>query len=56
MTLEDKLATDHFVIGVELVSTRGTMSEKRAIQAKDFSRELTHRPEIARLHVVARFD
>ncbi len=46
MTLKDKIATHHFVVGVELVSTRGTMSEKRAIQAKDFSRQLTHQSEI----------
>lgn len=46
MTLKDKLETHAFVVGVELVSTRGTMSEKRAIQAKDFSRELTHQSDI----------
>ncbi|MBT3602884.1 MAG: methylenetetrahydrofolate reductase [Candidatus Latescibacteria bacterium] len=47
LNLKEKLnQTTDFLIGVELVSTRGTMSEKRAIQAKEFSKELTYQPQI----------
>jgi methylenetetrahydrofolate reductase (NADPH) len=47
LNLKEKLnQTTDFLVGVELVSTRGTMSEKRAIQAKDFSKELTDQPQI----------
>jgi len=47
LNLKEKLInTADFLVGVELVSTRGTMSEKRAIQAKDFSKELTYQAEI----------
>lgn len=47
LNLKEKLdQTTDFLIGVELVSTRGTMSEKRAIQAKNFSKELTYQPDI----------
>lgn len=47
MTLKDKIdQTNDFLVGVELVSTRGTMSEKRAIQAKEFSSALTYHPQI----------
>ncbi|MDA0711738.1 MAG: methylenetetrahydrofolate reductase, partial [bacterium] len=47
LTLKEKMgqSTD-FLVGVELVSTRGTMSEKRAIEAKAFSKELTDQPQI----------
>jgi len=39
--LREKLEqTSDFVIGVELVSTRGMMSEAKAVKARDFAREL----------------
>ena len=35
-----------FVIGVELVSTRGTMTESKSMQARAFSEDLTHSNKI----------
>src|ERR1700685_1181960 len=46
-TLREKLfQTSDFLIGVELVSTRGGMSERSTIKARDFSNELIACPDI----------
>ena len=40
-TLRDKLAEpNRFLLGVELVSTRGTMADQQAQQARAFAKEL----------------
>lgn len=44
--LKEKLASPGFKIGIELVSTRGTMSESKALNVRDFSNALIERPEI----------
>ncbi len=44
--LEEKLKAPGFNIGVELVSTRGTMSEAKTQNVRNFSRELIHRPDV----------
>ena len=42
-TLSDKLSTpNNFAIGVELVTTRGTMADAQAIRARSFSSQLVH--------------
>ncbi len=38
--------TARFPIGVELVSTRGTMSQKQTLKSRGFSADLTHSPRI----------
>ena len=38
--------TDRFPIGVELVSTRGTMSQKQTLKTRSFSADLTHSPRV----------
>jgi methylenetetrahydrofolate reductase (NADPH) len=46
-TLRDKLAgSDRFLVGVELVSTRGTVEETRAVRALRFARELAQEPRV----------
>src|SRR5437868_4085347 len=46
-TLREKLATPgRFLIGVELVSTRGTMADGQAIQTRDFAGELIRLPKV----------
>ena len=44
--LEDKLALPGFRIGIELVSTRGTMSEAKARNVRNFSNALIERPDV----------
>ena len=40
-TLREKLADSHrFLLGVELVSTRGTMADRQALHARTFATEL----------------
>ena len=39
-------ASDDFVVGVELVSTRGTMTEAKSMQARAFSEDLTRSNKI----------
>lgn len=47
MTLRHKLEETHdFVIGVELVSTRGTVTETRAGKTVDFAAELAASPQV----------
>ena len=38
--------SNRFPIGVELVSTRGTMSQKLALKTRRFSEDLTHSPRV----------
>lgn len=38
--------TDRFPLGVELVSTRGTMTQKQTVKTRDFSADLTHSPRV----------
>jgi methylenetetrahydrofolate reductase (NADPH) len=38
--------TDRFPMGVELVSTRGTMTQKLALKTRSFSEDLTHSPRV----------
>lgn len=38
--------TDRFPIGVELVSTRGTMTQKLTLKTRSFSENLTHSPRV----------
>ena len=38
--------TNRFPIGVELVSTRGTMTQKLALKTRSFSEDLTHSPRV----------
>ncbi len=46
-TLRDKLADrNRFLIGVELVSTRGTMGDGQAIHTRDFASQLVYLPQI----------
>jgi methylenetetrahydrofolate reductase (NADPH) len=46
-TLAEKLQqTSDFRFGVELVSIRGSMAEKRALKARDFARELVDCPDV----------
>jgi len=46
-TLSEKLLqTSDFLFGVELVSIRGSMAEKRALKARDFANELVECPAI----------
>lgn len=40
------LEENRFPIGVELVSTRGTMSQKQTLKARSFAEDLTHSPKI----------
>ncbi len=44
--LEEKLKKPGFNIGIELVSTRGTMNETKAQNVRNFSRDLIKRPDI----------
>ncbi len=44
--LKEKLDAPGFKIGLELVSTRGTMSEAKAMNVRHFSNALIERPEI----------
>ena len=37
---------DRFPIGVELVSTRGTMTQKQTLKTRSFSADLTHSPRV----------
>lgn len=47
MTLQEKLyQTTDFLLGVELVSIRGSMAEKSALKARDFASELVECPRI----------
>ena len=42
-TLSDKLsAPSNFAIGVELVTTRGTMADAQAIRTRSFASQLVH--------------
>ena len=46
-TLREKLAeTNRFLLGVELVSTRGTMADRQAQQARAFASQLVESPEV----------
>jgi methylenetetrahydrofolate reductase (NADPH) len=46
-TLRDKLeGSDRFLVGVELVSTRGTVEEARAVRALRFARELAQESRV----------
>lgn len=45
-TLREKLASERFVIGTELVSVRGGMGERSAIKARNFAAELVTSPAI----------
>jgi methylenetetrahydrofolate reductase (NADPH) len=46
-TLSEKLAeSGRFLLGVELVSTRGTMEDRQAIHARTFATQLVHSPRI----------
>ena len=46
-SLRDKLeGSDRFLVGVELVSTRGTMEEARAQRAVRFARDLAREPRV----------
>jgi methylenetetrahydrofolate reductase (NADPH) len=46
-SLAEKLTTPNsFLLGVELVSTRGTMEDHHAIQARTFASELVNHPKI----------
>ena len=38
--------TGRFPIGVELVSTRGTMTQKQTVKTRSFSADLTHSPRV----------
>ncbi len=38
--------TDRFPLGVELVSTRGTMTQKQTLKTRSFSADLTHSPRV----------
>ncbi|MEI8342887.1 MAG: methylenetetrahydrofolate reductase, partial [Verrucomicrobiota bacterium] len=38
--------TDRFPIGVELVSTRGTMTQRQTLKTRGFSADLTHSPRV----------
>jgi len=44
--LQKKLESPGFKIGLELVSTRGTMSDTKAMSVRNFSKALIERPEI----------
>ncbi len=46
MSLREAFQSSGFKIGVELVSTRGTMSDTKAINVRNFSTELIERPEV----------
>jgi methylenetetrahydrofolate reductase (NADPH) len=47
LRLKEILAeTDRFPVGVELVSTRGTMSQKQTLKARAFAEDLTHSPRV----------
>lgn len=46
-TLREKLADpNRFLIGVELVSTRGTMEDRQAIHTRDFASQLVYLPQV----------
>ena len=46
-TLREKLeGSQNFLVGVELVSTRGTVTETRAAKTVEFSRDLAANPRI----------
>lgn len=46
-TLAEKLRqTSEFLLGIELVSVRGSMAEKRALKARDFASELVGCPDV----------
>lgn len=44
--LKEKLTSPGFKIGLELVSTRGTMSDSKAMNVRNFSTALIEKPEI----------
>ncbi len=46
LTLRESLETDRFLLGTELVSVRGGMSERSAIKARAFANELVACPDI----------
>lgn len=47
LTLREKLFnTQHFLIGVELVSIRGSMAERSAVKARAFANQLVESPDI----------
>ncbi|HMO16306.1 MAG TPA: hypothetical protein PKA83_19460, partial [Pirellulaceae bacterium] len=46
-TLSEKLSTQsNFAIGVELVTTRGTMDDVQAVRARTFAAQLVHSDRI----------
>ena len=46
-TLCEKLADpNQFLLGVELVTTRGTITDRQAIQSRSFATQLVHCPEV----------
>lgn len=46
-TLHEKLSqTSRFLIGTELVSVRGSMSERSAVKARDFANDLVQFPDV----------
>ncbi|HXY69214.1 MAG TPA: methylenetetrahydrofolate reductase C-terminal domain-containing protein [Gemmatimonadales bacterium] len=45
-TLREKLAGPRFLIGVELVSIRGSMSEATAVRVRSLATQLVDRPEV----------
>ena len=46
-TLAEKLTAPHrFLLGVELVSTRGTMADRQALHARQFAAELVDSPQV----------
>ncbi|MDR1303622.1 MAG: methylenetetrahydrofolate reductase C-terminal domain-containing protein [Verrucomicrobiales bacterium] len=47
LRLKEILAERHrFPVGVELVSTRGTMSQRQTLKAREFAEALTHSPRV----------
>ena len=47
LRLKEILAeTDRFPLGVELVSTRGTMTQKQTLKTRRFSEDLSHSPRV----------
>jgi methylenetetrahydrofolate reductase (NADPH) len=45
-TLQEQLASSRFLIGVELVSVRGSMSEESALRVRRLATQLVDRPEV----------
>jgi methylenetetrahydrofolate reductase (NADPH) len=46
LTLEERLGSSRFLLGVELVSVRGSMSEATAVRVRSLAMQLVEFPQV----------